>query len=750
MPSKKLISIIFLSLFFFSVLPINAVTPNDFNDKFVGVNSIHLTDNFTPEKVDTSLSYLANSCGTSIIRLFLPYTDYPSLSNLKYTLQKGSEYGIKFIITLGDSWRLDPSLNFYPGDLEAYKQRARNTINELKNEYGSAIFAWELLNEPHCDYGKIKVDGDGNSTREFDPTCPNRLYNFVRDFSAEIKQLDPTHPVTIGLIGRHGDGRTVWSKFDPKTGPYANSDFVALNNIDTIDAAEDHVYGVSIETIQSDIDKANYINKPFFVEEYGPDGLKKPRAEQLREKMQGSFDYGANGFLVWEYSPPGNDGDKFYFNQDHQNSLCQVLKDEATRQNALPEAYDLGPLADFPSKYTPGADCNLEIMEFEDVHITEIKKGRRTTVAKHPRDQDPNYVANANLDNDGYTLVCSSSVETEEKITPENPNPDDPPVTQKTVKKQLSTDYSQAIESGKNLEARFSETLNPWADIKDIKYTFTSFLYPLSTAFRTLTSQKQKLFQYKRLENIALFLAGHDVISQESQLGWWNPDTQQCFTIGCGQPDNTQPIWLSQLAYYYRNELSPLAKSTLEKYYTSDQLLPTPCAQPLLQFLSPSTQGSLASQITIQQGDNAKTVIRGQPRTAISADPITQDLQNIAVPSSQQNTTTNQVCNWVKTPPSGSTSKVGLFQLIANFINGIFSVKGTVVNSLDPRLEKGTSDTNKFVQNLIPEKTIKKIKGESGSTGSTVNEEEEFNIIDPGVNPAYFKELNLHPANGYM
>jgi len=755
-PSKKLVLTIFFSLFFFSAVPINAATPQSFEDKFVGVNSIHLTGNFTPEKVDTSLSYLADSCGVSIIRLFLPYTDYPELTNLKYALQKGSEYGIKFIITLGDSWRLEPGLNFYPGDLEAYKQRARNTINELKDDYGSAIFAWELLNEPHCDYGPIKFDDDGNSYREFDSDCPDRLYNFVRDFSAEIKQLDPTHPVTIGLIGKHGDGRTVWSKFTPENSPYPNSSFVALNNIDTIDAAENHIYGASMETIQSDIDKAKSINKPFFVEEYGPDGVKKSRADQLKEKMQGSFAYGATGFLVWEYTPPGNDGDQFYFNQNHHSSLCNALKEEAARDylpgiNALPESYPLGPLD--PSYYfTPPPNCNLEIMDFDNVHIQQILPGQPTEEAIHPRNTHPNYIANTN--HDKFSLVCTTTAEIEQTFEPITS-------TSGTYQEYIVTQVAQRLKEdqyssdlGKKLEMQFSETTNPF-NPQIMQTAFTSYKNPISAFFRRWPQDQQEKYKLQRLENVALSLTNQDVISLDTQLAW--RCSQKCFTLNCGKPEeNCQSVRLSELAYYYKDQLSAKARKSLNSQYSHAQLLPPSCYQNMFRFLNPATPGSLGGQITIQQNGQTLTEKRGLPRTAMLADPIVQDIQNMAIPAHEQQTS-SEICRFVKTPPTGDTTNIGPITFSAAINQEVIRDKArtfnqsiSITNSLDSRLEKGIGTHQNFLKHFIPAEIIEQATQRSDQADSTVNQEQFVQFTDPG-NPSlsniftnYFQPISWH------
>ena len=73
---------------------------------------------------------------------------------------------------------------------QAYKDYIGFVVNRYKNS--SAIFAWELCNEPRC-HG-----------------CPSStIHDWAADTSAYIKSLDDTHMVTIGDEGwmcSGGDG----------------------------------------------------------------------------------------------------------------------------------------------------------------------------------------------------------------------------------------------------------------------------------------------------------------------------------------------------------------------------------------------------------------------------------------------------------------------------------------------------------------------------------------------------------------
>lgn len=102
----------------------------------------------------------------------------------------------------------------------AYKNYIKFIVNRYKSS--SAIFAWELCNEPRCR-------GCSSST----------LTDWASSISAYIKSLDPHHMVTLGDEG--------WFYPPESDGSYAYSgyegvDFVKNLGIKTLDYGTFHMY----------------------------------------------------------------------------------------------------------------------------------------------------------------------------------------------------------------------------------------------------------------------------------------------------------------------------------------------------------------------------------------------------------------------------------------------------------------------------------------------------------------------------
>lgn len=318
LPQLKKIKIFLLFLFFLAITNHQSpITKVHAAETFVGVNANSLirADLPEPERAQ-KLQFLASQCGVTVIRLFYPEGDYCDLNSLKSSLKLGSQNGIQFIITLGDS-AVNNTTGFYGKDLGVYKQKALETINALKNDYGNAILGWELLNEPHCNYG----------TASTDKSCRSSFYSFMKDFSREIKNNDPNHPVFSGVIGGGDDWMSdAWSALDPSSN---GSEYIAIHNISTINACENHLYpfGDSASSqITTDIQKCQSAGKPFFVEEFD-DKNHDTRIESLKAAIKTTFDNGGIGFLFWPFY-----GDIYA----QGNEVCNTLKEAAGNYSGKP------------------------------------------------------------------------------------------------------------------------------------------------------------------------------------------------------------------------------------------------------------------------------------------------------------------------------------------------------------------------------------------------------------------------------
>lgn len=312
----------------------------------IGVN-IHYLVNKEPARINRILSYLSNSCGVSLVRIW----GTGSAAELKETLDLGSKYNVKFIIALADFANRTPADTLIPlqgGDNLAaenptgwyrdgykgnYRSHVRDTVTFLKDH--PAIYAWELANEPHCA---------GFSD------CPEAYTNWVKDVSGLIKNIDANHLVSVGTQANAefqlGDS-------------VADGQFEKINSISTIGALTGHYYDGSKDAVKSGADDfktqkdlmlkeiaiAKKLNKPFYVGEAGflcqegqvnctlaSDSSQDQRAQDFKKELDDIFKAGAAGYLVWQYSDRKTDtteNDPFSFFEG--DPICSVLKEASQK-----------------------------------------------------------------------------------------------------------------------------------------------------------------------------------------------------------------------------------------------------------------------------------------------------------------------------------------------------------------------------------------------------------------------------------
>lgn len=141
----------------------------------------------------------------------------------------------------------------------------QNYINVLVNRYksSSAIFAWELANEPRCTGCDTSV-----------------LTKWANDTSAYIKSLDSSHLVTLGDEGWFAPANQPYVPGDDLSYAYGGNpgvDWIANLKIPTLDYGTFHLYPDSWgynyswgnEWILQHDEVAKLIGKPSILEEYG-------------------------------------------------------------------------------------------------------------------------------------------------------------------------------------------------------------------------------------------------------------------------------------------------------------------------------------------------------------------------------------------------------------------------------------------------------------------------------------------------
>ncbi|PYH95581.1 endo-beta-1,4-mannanase [Aspergillus ellipticus CBS 707.79] len=260
---------------------------------FAGTNSYwigFLTDN---DDVDTVMKDLKSS-GLKILRVwgFNDVTTKPSsgtvwfqlhengqstintgsdgLERLDYVVSSAEQHDIKLIINFVNYWTdyggMSAYVSAYGGSSEsdfynstimqtAYQTYIEAVVSRYKNS--SAVFAWELANEPRC------------------PGCDTSvIYDWVEKTSKYIKGLDADHLVCIGDEGFGLDTDSDGSY------PYQFAEglnFTANLGIETIDFATLHLYPDSWGTsddwgngwITSHGAACSAVGKPCLLEEYG-------------------------------------------------------------------------------------------------------------------------------------------------------------------------------------------------------------------------------------------------------------------------------------------------------------------------------------------------------------------------------------------------------------------------------------------------------------------------------------------------
>ncbi|PNP39198.1 hypothetical protein TGAMA5MH_08875 [Trichoderma gamsii] len=223
---------------------------------FAGTNCYWCPFTYNTAEVDTTLSDIASS-GLKVVRV-LGFSDWNTLpptgeiwfqllnatgsiintgadglQNLDYVVASAEQHGLKLIIPLVNNWDdfggINAYVNAFGGNATSWFTNAaaqsqyRTYIQAVVSRYinSTAIFAWELANEPRCAGCDTSVIAD-----------------WATGVSQYIKSLDPNHLVTLGDEGlglSTGDGSYPYT--------YASGTDFALNiQIKSLDFGTFHLY----------------------------------------------------------------------------------------------------------------------------------------------------------------------------------------------------------------------------------------------------------------------------------------------------------------------------------------------------------------------------------------------------------------------------------------------------------------------------------------------------------------------------
>ncbi len=191
--------------------------------------------------------------------------------------------------------RVDPNFNkdllnsaFFTGGYRVnYLNLVRRVVQEFRDE--PRIFAWEIGNE-------LKLN-PATGAPESDPNVA-AFIAFNHAVATEIRQIDPNHLITTGMISSHH----AWLHTPELRRRLYGSPLIDFLTV--------HCYNDEMEN--DDHPLAAELRKPFIVEEagYGQGYLKDSfgeRPNRTREDMNRWFNLGARGYMPWGFMATGND-----------------------------------------------------------------------------------------------------------------------------------------------------------------------------------------------------------------------------------------------------------------------------------------------------------------------------------------------------------------------------------------------------------------------------------------------------------
>ncbi|KUJ19886.1 glycoside hydrolase family 5 protein [Mollisia scopiformis] len=269
-------------------------TINGKTEYWMGTNSYWIGFLTNNADVDLVMSHLA-STGLKVLRVwgFNDVTSTPSsgtvwfqsfvtgsspvintgtdgLQRLDYVVQSAEAHGISLIINFVNNWTdyggmaayctyygISPVTDWYTNAAAQAQYQTYIAAVVARYKTSTAVFAWELANEPRCSGCDTSV-----------------ITTWIKTTSAYIKSLDSNHMVTIG---DEGFGLTTGSdgSYPYTTGPGLN--FTTNLAISTIDFGTYHLYPSSWGEVDSwgngwitaHATAAAAIGKPVIMEEYG-------------------------------------------------------------------------------------------------------------------------------------------------------------------------------------------------------------------------------------------------------------------------------------------------------------------------------------------------------------------------------------------------------------------------------------------------------------------------------------------------
>ncbi|KAF2267301.1 glycoside hydrolase [Lojkania enalia] len=291
---------------------------------YAGTNSYWIPFLTNDNDVDTIMSHLQSS-GHKILRIWgfndvkqIPgsgtvyfqafsgssaaiNTGANGLQRLDAVVRSAEKYGIKLIINFVNNWTdyggmaayfsacgVNSNAQWYQASRcqSLYQNYIKTVVNRYRTS--TAVFAWELANEPRCQGCQTSV-----------------LTNWIRNTSNYIRSLDPDHMITAGDegFGLQGDGSYPYQYGE-------GIDWAANLALPNISFGTFHLYpsswGVSNSFgngwISAHAKICQQLNKPCLFEEYGVTNAADhcPVESGWQKTSLGLKDSGMAGDLFWQ------------------------------------------------------------------------------------------------------------------------------------------------------------------------------------------------------------------------------------------------------------------------------------------------------------------------------------------------------------------------------------------------------------------------------------------------------------------
>ncbi|CAL9753683.1 unnamed protein product [Musa acuminata subsp. burmannicoides] len=246
-----------------------------------GPNALQIYPGHFDERIFQALDFVIYQARKHYVRLILCLVNNLGAFGGKSQYVRWAQASGINVSTSTDPFFSHPTIKGYYKDYVKAIISRKNTYSGIRYRDEPAIFAWELINEPRCEY---------NSSGPL-------LQAWIAEMASYVKSLDEKHLVTVGLEGFYGPARN--DRLGANPGSWAaslGSDFIQNSAIENIDFASVHAYPDSWIPKASLEEKVEYLSS--WVDSHVNDSehvLKKPVlfsevGSHLRVKKNGTYD----------------------------------------------------------------------------------------------------------------------------------------------------------------------------------------------------------------------------------------------------------------------------------------------------------------------------------------------------------------------------------------------------------------------------------------------------------------------------